>query len=129
MNPEESMELAGLIRRIHRQDGLTILLIEHHMDVVMDLCEKVFVLNFGVKLADGDSGGKFRQIPMFSRLTSGRDTGVLEINRINVKYGQIHALRDVSLKAEAGEIVAIIGANGAGKSTLMMTLAGLFDPG
>ena len=53
---------------------------------------------------------------------------MLEINRINVKYGQIHALRDVSLKAEAGEIVAIIGANGAGKSTLMMTLAGLLTP-
>jgi len=53
MNPEESMELAGLIRRVHGQYGLTILLIEHHMDVVMDLCEKVFVLNFGIKLAEG----------------------------------------------------------------------------
>lgn len=53
MNPEESMELARLIRQIHRHYGLTILLIEHHMDVVMELCEKVFVLNFGMKLAEG----------------------------------------------------------------------------
>ncbi|MBP2627951.1 MAG: lptB 2 [Firmicutes bacterium] len=53
MNPEESLELAKLIRRIHGHYGLTILLIDHHMDVVMDLCEKIFVLNFGVKLAFG----------------------------------------------------------------------------
>ena len=53
---------------------------------------------------------------------------MLEVNRINVKYGQIHALHDVSLQVKAGEIVAIIGANGAGKSTLMMTLAGLLTP-
>lgn len=55
MNPEESAELAKLIRRIHGEFGLTTLLIEHHMDVVMELCEKIYVLNFGVKLAEGDA--------------------------------------------------------------------------
>jgi branched-chain amino acid transport system ATP-binding protein len=53
---------------------------------------------------------------------------VLEVSDLNVKYGQIHALRDVSLTVEPGRIVAVIGANGAGKSTLMMTLAGLLAP-
>lgn len=53
MNPEESMELARLIRDIHRRHNLTILLIEHHMDVVMDLCERIVVLHFGEKLAEG----------------------------------------------------------------------------
>ena len=53
---------------------------------------------------------------------------MLEVSDLNVKYGQIHALRDVSLKVEPGRIVAVIGANGAGKSTLMMTLAGLLAP-
>ncbi len=55
MNPEESAELARLIRRIHGEFGLTTLLIEHHMDVVMELCEQIYVLNFGVKLAEGDA--------------------------------------------------------------------------
>jgi branched-chain amino acid transport system ATP-binding protein len=50
---------------------------------------------------------------------------VLEINRINVYYGRIHALRDVTMKVEPGKIVSLVGANGAGKSTLMMTLAGV----
>jgi branched-chain amino acid transport system ATP-binding protein len=42
-----------------------------------------------------------------------------------VKYGQIHALRDVNLEVSEGSVVAVVGANGAGKTTLMTTLAGL----
>ncbi|HYF95413.1 MAG TPA: ABC transporter ATP-binding protein [Symbiobacteriaceae bacterium] len=53
MNPEESAELTGLIRSLHKQFALTILLIEHHMDVVMELCDHIVVLNFGEKLAEG----------------------------------------------------------------------------
>ncbi len=53
---------------------------------------------------------------------------MLEVNKLNVKYGQIHALRDVTLTVPAGKIVAVIGANGAGKSTLLLTLAGLLQP-
>ncbi|WP_425060483.1 Lipopolysaccharide export system ATP-binding protein LptB [Sporomusa carbonis] len=53
MNPEESLDLAKLVRRIHGRYSVTILLIEHHMDVVMELCDNIFVLNFGLKLAEG----------------------------------------------------------------------------
>lgn len=53
MNPEESLELSKLIRQLHGKYDLTTLLIEHHMDVVMSLCEKIFVMNFGEKLAEG----------------------------------------------------------------------------
>lgn len=53
MNPQESLELVELIRRIHRRMKLTIILIEHHMDVVMNLCGHIAVLNFGRKIAEG----------------------------------------------------------------------------
>lgn len=53
MNPEESRDLAALIREIHQRYQLTILLIEHHMDVVMELCDRIVVLNFGEKLSEG----------------------------------------------------------------------------
>lgn len=53
---------------------------------------------------------------------------MLEIRELSVKYGEIQALRGVSLTVEAGRIIAVVGANGAGKSTLMMTLGGLLKP-
>ncbi|MEA2554583.1 MAG: branched-chain amino acid transport system ATP-binding protein [Fimbriimonadaceae bacterium] len=53
---------------------------------------------------------------------------MLQIDRLNVFYGAIHALCDVSLNVEQGEIVSIIGSNGAGKSTLLRTISGLLRP-
>jgi len=49
----------------------------------------------------------------------------LEIDKLNVFYGHIHALTNVSMKVTEGQIVSMVGANGAGKSTLLMTLAGV----
>ena len=53
MNPQESLDLVELIKRIHERMQLTVILIEHHMDVVMNLCERIAVLNFGKKIAEG----------------------------------------------------------------------------
>jgi branched-chain amino acid transport system ATP-binding protein len=50
---------------------------------------------------------------------------LLNVKDINVYYGAIHAVRNVSLEVNAGEIVSIIGANGAGKSTILKTIVGL----
>jgi len=53
---------------------------------------------------------------------------MLRIESLNVKYGDIQILWDVSLEVNNGEIVALIGSNGAGKSTLLRTLTGLLKP-
>jgi branched-chain amino acid transport system ATP-binding protein len=52
MNPSEAATLMELIRRI-RATGITVLLIEHHMQVVMGISDRIAVLNYGVKIADG----------------------------------------------------------------------------
>ncbi len=53
MNPSEKVELVRLIREIHQRFNLTILLVEHSMRVVMGVCERITVLDYGVKIADG----------------------------------------------------------------------------
>ncbi|MFN3284976.1 MAG: ABC transporter ATP-binding protein, partial [bacterium] len=53
---------------------------------------------------------------------------LLELLNLHVYYGNIHALKGVSLHVEAGEIVALLGANGAGKSTTLNTVSGLLRP-
>ena len=53
---------------------------------------------------------------------------MLEIKKINVYFGVIRALRDVSFYVEKGEVVALIGANGAGKTTTLHTITGLLKP-
>ncbi len=53
---------------------------------------------------------------------------LLEIENVHTYYGQIHALKGISIEVDKGEIVTLIGANGAGKSTLLRTTSGLLRP-
>jgi len=53
---------------------------------------------------------------------------MLSVENLDVYYGGIQALKEVSLQVNAGEIVSVLGANGAGKSTLLMSISGLLPP-
>ncbi len=55
MNPEEVSVLNDLITGIHKDFDLTILVIEHHMDLIMKICPHIICLNFGAKIAEGTS--------------------------------------------------------------------------
>ncbi|TYP52470.1 ABC transporter ATP-binding protein [Thermosediminibacter litoriperuensis] len=63
MNPDETRQLMNLIRRIRDEFGCTILVIEHHMDLIMGICDNIIVLNFGKKLAEGPPE-KIQQDPL-----------------------------------------------------------------
>ena len=52
---------------------------------------------------------------------------LLSVKNINVYYGAIHAVRDISFEVGEGEIVTMIGANGAGKTTILQTVSGLLQ--
>ena len=53
MNPEELVQIMEIIRRVHGEFGLSILLIEHRLKVVMELCDSIQTLNFGEVIAEG----------------------------------------------------------------------------
>jgi len=53
---------------------------------------------------------------------------LLEVNDVHAYYGNIHALKGVSLTVDEGEIVSLIGGNGAGKTTTLRTISGLMQP-
>ena len=53
MNPKETEELTEFIRRIRDEYGLTVFMIEHHMDLVMEISDWIYVLDFGMEIAEG----------------------------------------------------------------------------
>ena len=53
---------------------------------------------------------------------------MLKVENLNVYYGMIHAIKDISLEVEKGEIVSLVGANGAGKTTTLQAISGMLKP-
>ena len=128
MNPSEKVELMKLDPVHQGQIQIAVLLVEHDMQVVMGICQRIAVLDYGVKIAEG-TPAEVRSEPEGDRGLSGRRGSrrlrCLEIKNLVVNYGAITALHGISLKVQQGDIVTLIGANGAGKTT---TLARHFRP-
>ncbi|MGD0633596.1 MAG: ATP-binding cassette domain-containing protein [Beijerinckiaceae bacterium] len=141
LNPRESAGLGADLRRLTEEDGIGILLIEHDMSVVMNVSDKIVVLDYGRKIAEG-APLEIREHPkvIAAYLGEAADgsaaqakraerphapaTPILEIKKLYAGYGKVEVLHDLSLSVNQGEIVTLLGANGAGKSTLLRTLFG-----
>jgi ABC-type branched-subunit amino acid transport system ATPase component len=142
----ESHQLMELIRRVQVERGFGLLLVEHDMQFVTNLCPRITVIDFGKQLAEGtpEEVRENRDVVIAylgtgelsaaakaavdSSIGTPKPAPVLEIKDIGVRYGAVSALRSVSLSVAAGGITTIIGANGAGKTTVLSTVSGIVAP-
>jgi len=134
--------LMGLVRSIVRARGLTAVLIEHDMDLVFSVADRITVLHRGavvvegtpdevrgnsevrkIYLGEGAAGISGRVAPAPARAAP-----MLEVEGVSAGYGLGMVLHKVSLTVGAGEVVCLLGRNGAGKTTTMKAIMGLVPP-
>ncbi len=123
LTPVELREMIGLIRKV-RENGVTLIIVEHVMEAVMELSDRVIVINSGRKIVEGSPkdvvGTRKSSRPTWEIAT------MLEIKNASVGYkGGVLAVQDISFTVNKGEVVGLIGSNGAGKSTILRAISGL----
>ena len=145
LNPKESAALADLLKELAVELRLGILLIEHDMSVVMNVSDKIAVLEYGKKIAEGTPAEirddpkvikaylgetsdeqtiRAKRHPRSGDSKASQPSSFLELRGLRAGYGAIEVLHDIDLSVQKGEIVTLLGANGAGKSTLLRTMFG-----
>ena len=137
----DTTKLGELIKRI-AASGVSVVLIEHDMNLVMGISDHIVVLDAGRCIAQGPpetvrsdpavikaylGEGEFQPRPRATGWVAQRD-GALGVSQLEAGYSGAPVLNRVSLEVNSGELVAILGANGAGKSTLMRSISGLLRP-
>ncbi|MGY2844736.1 ABC-type branched-subunit amino acid transport system ATPase component/ABC-type branched-subunit amino acid transport system permease subunit [Bradyrhizobium sp. USDA 4510] len=127
LNSTEKLELHELLKRIAAQ-GLTILIIDHDMTLVSGSGPAHHRAELRTphrgRRVDGGAAPSRRRL----RLSRERMMPLLEIRNLVVRYGEIEALRGVTIAVEQGQVVTLLGANGAGKSTTLRAISGLAKP-
>ena len=144
LSPSEARELLDRVKTVRDRFGCGVLIVDHNMQLIMDLCDEVQVLAEGRTIANGPTA-EVRADESVRRAYLGMRAAdaapaerapvrtadaepILAVEALTVDYGAVRAVGDVAIEVGDGELVAVIGPNGAGKSSLMASIAGLVRP-
>jgi sulfate-transporting ATPase len=149
LDDSETVELGRLVRRLADEWGAAVLLVEHDVGLVLDVCDRVVVLEEGRLLAEGRPDDVRRDPaviaaylgePLEERTDAAAaraattkraavdEEPLLVTIGLSAGHGDLAATRDLDLEVRPGEIVALLGPNGAGKTTTLLTVAGELPP-
>jgi len=144
LTDEETKVVGAVIRRV-AADGVGVLLVEHDMSFVMGMCDTIYVLNLGLKIAEGTpaeiqanaevrtaylgeakdaSAPPTHAVKELRALQFVPRAPLVELRNVHAGYGTIDVLHGVSLTVAPGEVFGLLGPNGAGKSTTLKVLNG-----
>ncbi|HEY2185599.1 MAG TPA: branched-chain amino acid ABC transporter ATP-binding protein/permease [Xanthobacteraceae bacterium] len=141
LSAADTARIGDLLGKLARA-GIAVILVEHEMNLVMGISDRVIVLDAGTKISEG-TPAQIAADPRVLKAYLGETTAadrarrralgpgaeiVLATERLSSGYGAADVIRDVDIAVETGELVAVLGANGAGKTTLMRALSGLNRP-
>ena len=140
LSPAEKPQVLAQLRRVAASGETTFVLVEHDMDIVFSLADRIVVMHRGRILADGAPAvirkdpvvrevylGAALDAPVGGRGVSSGEP-LLAVAGMNTFYGQSHVIQDVSMLLKEGEVVVLLGRNGAGKTTTLRSLMGLTPP-
>jgi ABC-type branched-subunit amino acid transport system ATPase component len=137
--PAERTRVARMIRRL--AGTITVILIEHDIDRVLAISDRIVVLHQGRVIAEGTPGdvqtnpdvqaaylGGARAPAPHAPAEARGGAPLLAVEGLNTFYGKSHVLHDVALVVREGEVVALLGRNGAGKTTTLHSIMGTAPP-
>ncbi len=116
-----------LMELIAADDGKTICIIEHNLDVIKELCDVVYFLDEGHTMAIGTPRSiNERSGPGIAVFQM--SAAILEVRSLTAGYGKKQIVNGIDLALGGGEFLLVLGHNGAGKTTLMRAIFGLLKP-
>ena len=124
LSVDERRDVLALIGSIPRD--VTIVMIEHDMDVALEFAERITVLHFGEVIVEGTRAEVVAH-PRTREIYLGA-VDALTLSEIDAYYGDSHVLHSVSFGSGEGRLLGLLGRNGAGKSTSMSVAVGLVPP-